>query len=54
MHRAGRLAAIGWLLAAFLVLWVVWVVASASAGMDSTGQVPHITVGDQARLLVGD
>jgi hypothetical protein len=51
MHRAGRLAAIGWLLAAFLVLWVV---ASASAGMDSTGQVPHITVGDQARLLVGD
>jgi hypothetical protein len=51
MHRAGRLAVIGWLLAAFLVLWVV---ASASVGVDSTGQVPHITVGDQVRLLVGN
>jgi hypothetical protein len=50
MHRAGRLAVIGWLLAALLVLWVV---ASATVGVDSAGQVPQITVGGQSRLLVG-
>ena len=49
MHRAGRLATIGWLLAAFLVAWLV--ASMVAGGVDTAGRVPQITVGHQVGLL---
>jgi hypothetical protein len=42
MQRVGRVAALGWLLAAFLVMWLV---AAAASGTPAAGPVPRITVG---------
>ena len=50
MHRAGRLATIGWLLTAFLVAWLV--ASMVAGGVDPAGRrVPQITVGHQVGLL---
>ncbi|HKE99818.1 MAG TPA: hypothetical protein VKG45_12895 [Actinomycetes bacterium] len=47
MHRTQRLAAAGWLLAAFLLVWLVaTAMTSGLGGSDVTHiTVPHITVG---------
>ena len=49
MHRAGRLAAIGWLLTAFLVAWMV--ASMVAGGTVTAGRVPQITVGHQVGPL---
>jgi thiosulfate reductase cytochrome b subunit len=41
MHRTQRLAAAGWLLAAFLLVWLVATAMTTGLGV---GDVPHITV----------